>query len=57
MHLRTAFGRSVGVALGLLYLADSALSISSGGEGRWEGKRAKDPCAEIASSWNSGSLL
>ncbi|RPB27457.1 hypothetical protein L211DRAFT_819393 [Terfezia boudieri ATCC MYA-4762] len=57
MHFRTGFGRSVGVALGLLYLSDSALSVPSGEEGRWKSKRAKDPCAEIASSWDSGENI
>lgn len=47
----------VGAALGLCYLANSALSApSSDVSSGWRSRRASDPCQEIASTYNPGKL-
>ena len=47
MHFRNGFSRFLGVALGLLYLANSALSIPAENVGL-NMRKAEDACAEIA---------
>jgi len=55
MHFRTR-PSPLGVTLGLLYLAGSALSKPSVESG-WESKRATDPCEEIHTTWVAGEQI
>ena len=45
-----------GPAIGLLFLANSALSEPSGEASGWNSKRASDPCKQIYSTYDPGKL-